>query len=333
MKSAEEKRKGADPLVSVVVAVHNHVERLPVLFDSILSQSFKALEVVVVDDASTEGGHKELVDAYRDKGLRARLHAPAKRLWTKDARLCGVRHAQGEIIAFADADDAFAGGDILERHVDLFRASGCDALHFRTARLHGETRGTSYNSWADPFARELRGRAVFAEYARTLAGHVMWNKLYSRDLWMRHMDAAEAVPIAVCSEDLFLSTLYLFHARHYVGSDLVGYAHGYADKIAVKSACRAAAFFVMIRDFLPYLEARGCPPEALAHMTRHLHRGCRDYAGRACLEAAREAGGSATPYDASTTFADLPPALLAELLLFANAESAEHLTRIARMFA
>jgi len=319
------------PVLSIVIAVHNQTERLPSLFDSILRQSCKALEVVVVDDASTQGGLEDVVSAYRSKGLDICFHAASRRYFTKDARLKGVELAQGEIIAFADADDEFLGEDILEHHVQLWLTRDCDVLHFRTMRVHGRGGARAYNAWADRFALELRGEVVFEEYSKTLAGHVMWNKLYSRRLWLEHMEAARAIPITVCSEDLFLSTFYLFHAKHYVGSDLTGYAHEYEDKISVKSACRAAAFFIMIQELLPYLEMRGCSPTALENVTRYLHKGCQSYTNRACLEAV----GSDSParHGDSKVFAGIPPARLLEMLLFANGRNARQLHRAARDFS
>jgi glycosyltransferase involved in cell wall biosynthesis len=320
-----------DPLVSVVVPIHNHAGRLPPLLESIARQSLTALEVVIVDDASTESGLEDVVSAYRNRGLALRLHRVAGQVYTKEARLIGIELATGEIIAFADADDEFMGEDILDRHVRQWTDSGCDTLHFRTLRLDGKEGESKYNTWADPFASALKGQAIFDEYAKTLAGHVMWNKLYSRRIWMQCIQAARTVPITVCSEDLFLSTMYLAHAGHYVGSDLMGYAHNYEDKIAVKSAGRAVAFFIMIEDLLPYLEACGCSPAARASIGRRLHSGCQSYTNRACLEAAQD-NASASPYDTNGGFADIPPARLVKLLLYANGKNAEHLTAAARSF-
>jgi glycosyltransferase involved in cell wall biosynthesis len=322
-----------EPLLSVVVPVHNQTGQLPALLESVARQSFAALEVVIVDDASTEGRLEDVVSVYRNRGLAVRLHTVPNQVYTKEARLTGIEFAAGDIIVFADADDEFMGEDILERHVRQWAESGCDVLHFRTMRLHDSAGERNYNSWADSFAPELKGQAIFEEYSKGLAGHVMWNKLYSRRIWLKCIEFARSIPITVCSEDLFLSTLYLFHARHYVGSDLVGYAHHYEDKIAAKSAGRAVAFFIMLKELLPYLRACGCSPMAYDNLARRLRSGCQSYANRACLEAV-QGDFSASPYSDNGVFADIPPAArLMELLLYANERNAEHLTFSARNFA
>jgi glycosyltransferase involved in cell wall biosynthesis len=319
------------PLLSIVVSSHNHARSLPALLESIARQSLKDLEVVVVDDAS-EVSCENMVAAYGEKGLDIRLHSSSARMYTKDARLKGIELARGEIIAFADADDEFVGSDILERHVGRYLDSGCDALHFCTMRMHAGEGAWTYNAWADPFAAELKGEDIFREYVKTLAGHPVWNKLYSRELWMRHIEAARAVPVTVCSEDLFLSTFYLFHARHYVGSELVGYAHDFADKTAAKSACRAAAFFIMIQDFLPYLEANGCPPDCLERLGARLGGDCRAYAGRACLEAMKDGGQGLRLREAADAFQGLSEDRLIDLLIYANGWNAGDLSARARDF-
>ena len=318
------------PRLSILVSVHNHSTALPTLFDSILCQSFKGLEVVVVDDASTEQ-YDGLLNAYRDKGLAIRFHASSRRLYTKDARLKAVELARGEILTFADADDVFLGTDILEAHVQKFLSSGCDVLHFRTVYIHQDGWQRN-NDWADPFARELKGDAIFAAYAPTVTGHLMWNKLYSRQVWLRNLEVAKAIPITICSEDLFLSTWYLFHARHYIGSDLVGYAHGYADKTAVKSACRGVAFYIILRDLIPYLEAHGCPSPTLETLSSRLAAGCQAYINRACLEAVKNSPLDPAPYGKTNAFAEVPESLLTELLLYVNQRNATQLSSWARDF-
>ena len=91
------------PLVSVVVPVYDVEAYLPEALDSVLAQSHRALEVVVVDDGSTDGSGA-LADDYAGRDPRVRVvHTPNRGLGA--ARNVGVRHATGEILAFADSDD------------------------------------------------------------------------------------------------------------------------------------------------------------------------------------------------------------------------------------
>ena len=86
--------------VSVVVAAFNRADFLPQTIDSLLCQSFKDFELIVVDDGSTDRT-AELLQGYGD---RVRFFRQDNR-GPSAARNLGVRHARGRWIAFQDSDD------------------------------------------------------------------------------------------------------------------------------------------------------------------------------------------------------------------------------------
>lgn len=88
------------PLVSVVVPVYNGESYLGEALDSILAQSYRPLEVIVVDDGSTDG--TEAVARSRPVRYLKREHEGVSA-----SRNAGIAAAQGELIAFLDADDVF----------------------------------------------------------------------------------------------------------------------------------------------------------------------------------------------------------------------------------
>ncbi len=88
------------PLISCIVPVFNGERYLREALDSIFAQTYQPIEIIVVNDGSTDGT-AAVVSAY---GQRVRS------LWQSNAgppaaRDCGVRAAQGEFVAFLDADD------------------------------------------------------------------------------------------------------------------------------------------------------------------------------------------------------------------------------------
>ena len=97
--------------ISLIVPNRNHAHKLPRLLDSVLAQQGARVEVVIVDDDSDEP-YGELLDGYRSQGLRINFVQGEKRLYTKNARLAGIRAAQAPIVAFADADLATDTTDI-----------------------------------------------------------------------------------------------------------------------------------------------------------------------------------------------------------------------------
>lgn len=90
------------PLVSVVIATYNMGQYLEQAINSILQQRWNNLEVIVVDDGSTDNT-PELMQKYAQE-LRVRYIRNPNQGQPK-AKNCGIKQARGEYIAFCDADD------------------------------------------------------------------------------------------------------------------------------------------------------------------------------------------------------------------------------------
>ena len=91
------------PAISVIVPVYNVDKYLPRCLDSILGQSFRDIEVICIDDGSTDRSPLILHD-YAQRDLRLRVITQANQ-GVSAARNAGLDAAQGEWIAFVDSDD------------------------------------------------------------------------------------------------------------------------------------------------------------------------------------------------------------------------------------
>jgi glycosyltransferase involved in cell wall biosynthesis len=114
----------ATPLVSVVMPVFNAAPYLREAIDSVLTQDYPALEMIVVDDGSTDGS-TEILRSYGD---RIRVLAQERR-GPAAARNIGVRQARGDYIAFHDADDFWMPHKLTEQ-VALMREAPQFAIVF-----------------------------------------------------------------------------------------------------------------------------------------------------------------------------------------------------------
>ena len=103
-------------LVSVVIPNYNYANYLREALDSVLAQSYSDIEIVVVDDGSTDGS-KDVIAAYDDR-INAIFQ---KNEGVSAARNNGVLAGSGEFIAFLDADDAWLPTKV-ERQVAMFRS-------------------------------------------------------------------------------------------------------------------------------------------------------------------------------------------------------------------
>lgn len=94
---------GAEPLVSVMMPVYNTQAYLGEAIESILAQTYPRWELIVVDDGSTDES-LEVAQSFHDSRIRV-FHQP--NLGEAAARNEALRHMNGELVAFLDADDRF----------------------------------------------------------------------------------------------------------------------------------------------------------------------------------------------------------------------------------
>lgn len=90
------------PLVSVILAVRNRLDSAARAIESVLSQTYRDVELIVVDDGSTDGT-RDVVDRFSDRALI--LHQDHAGAYA--ARNAALRHARGELVAFIDSDDSW----------------------------------------------------------------------------------------------------------------------------------------------------------------------------------------------------------------------------------
>lgn len=105
------------PLVSVVIATYNMGAFLPQAIDSVLGQTYRNLEVIVIDDGSSDNT-RDSVQPY--VGLENFRYVHQENRGQPRAKNAGVRLCRGELIAFCDADDIWMH-DKLEHQVPCFR--------------------------------------------------------------------------------------------------------------------------------------------------------------------------------------------------------------------
>ncbi|MCP5195256.1 MAG: glycosyltransferase [Gammaproteobacteria bacterium] len=103
VKSAD-RSAGDKPLVSIIVPVYNHADYLEKCLRSALEQSYSAVEVIAVDDASSDPRVRETLDQFADHP-RLKLLVNPVNLGISQTQNRALMESQGEIIAFLDCDD------------------------------------------------------------------------------------------------------------------------------------------------------------------------------------------------------------------------------------
>lgn len=95
--------KRITPVISVVVPVYNVEAWLSECLDSIIAQSISDMEIICVDDGSTDNS-PEILKEYAARDERIRVITQENR-GVSEARNCGAREAKGEFLYFMDSDD------------------------------------------------------------------------------------------------------------------------------------------------------------------------------------------------------------------------------------
>jgi glycosyltransferase involved in cell wall biosynthesis len=105
--------------VSIIVANYNNAQYLQECFNSILKQTYKDIEIVVVDDCSTDHS-RDIIQSYEAK--HPKLFSPVflrKNMGVARARHEGVIKAKGQYISTLDADDYYADSHKIEKEIVL----------------------------------------------------------------------------------------------------------------------------------------------------------------------------------------------------------------------
>lgn len=178
-----------DPLVSVIVPAHNAAAYLAESLDSVLAQTYSSVELIVVDDGSTDetpailARYAELLDRSIHQDNRG----------VSAARNAGVEVARGEYVAFLDADDRWHPRK-LERQMDVLRTSPDVAASTTGARLidvGGAPLGTVRADGGPPINRVGLDEFLATFYFLMSSLVVRRDALHSRRPFDESLDTAE----------------------------------------------------------------------------------------------------------------------------------------------
>lgn len=175
-------RTADGPELSVIIPAYNASEFIERCLHTVLGQTEVDFEVIVVDDGSTDDTSVKACKLAEHDGritvLRAENSGPA------EARNLGVRRARGTFIAFVDADDEVLP-DAYNKMVGSLIRTGSDIATGSYIRLGAGGR-VRPKVTARVHARQ-RLAVRLDDMPELLDEPVLWNKIYRRDFWSRHI--------------------------------------------------------------------------------------------------------------------------------------------------
>ncbi len=157
------------PLISIVVPVYNVENYILKCLNSLIKQNYKQIEIILVDDGSTDESGK-ICDEFKEKDDRIRVFHK-KNGGLSSARNYGIKKAKGDIIAFVDSDDYVKDGFVL----DLYRGMQAGNADIVICGYNNEKPKNETISGKEATIRLLTKQENI--------DIISWNKLYKKKLF------------------------------------------------------------------------------------------------------------------------------------------------------
>ncbi|WP_294145535.1 glycosyltransferase family 2 protein [uncultured Selenomonas sp.] len=212
-------------LLSVGVPVYNAEPYLEKCVSSILTQNYREIEVILVDDGSTDASGA-ICDAFAKQDARVRV-IHSSNCGRMEARLAAVKHAKGDFMTFVDSDD-FIQPDMYEELMRLQASYGCDVV---TSGMLGYRPGEESSVSLDQVDE---GFYDANQIASLILPHLIWekgtfgmipslcNKIFRRNLLLQQYEQTGGTRIAY-GEDILIfypmmltvRNIYVSHKSYY----------------------------------------------------------------------------------------------------------------------
>lgn len=202
-----------DALISVIVPVYNVKKYLQQCVESIVKQRYQELEILLIDDGSTDGS-RELCDKIKNCDTRIKVfHKENGGL--SDARNYGIEHSNGDFYAFIDSDDALHKDFFLQ----LMRAQkrnnadivGCDMTLYHDIAELPHLDKLNYEPTEKVFTREDALKEYFSPSNNRIIHHGLCMKIYRNRLFEKLR-----FEVGKLHEDLYITYKLLDNSNEYV---------------------------------------------------------------------------------------------------------------------
>jgi glycosyltransferase involved in cell wall biosynthesis len=259
-------RQSEMPLVSICIPVYNVEQYLRRCLDSAVCQTLKDIEIIVVDDGSTDAS-VDIVREYVEQDHRVRLICHNQNRSLLQARKTAVSDARGDYIQFLDSDDALRL-DACELLSQIAVSKGADVVHFGTSIID-----TNGNHLID-FERNVAPKVSWLE------GDEILPVLFCSDwepqshlclkFWKRNLVdfAYTQIPDSLYlyrAEDVLIHFIALTRASVYVSIDINLYIYFFGSGVSGKKKHDLSSFEVYLRSI-----------DSITEIEKYIHRAAFD---------------------------------------------------------
>lgn len=220
------KETKSNPLISVIVPIYNVDIYLKECIESIQNQTYINLEIILVDDGSTDTSGK-ICDEYAKKDSRIKV-IHKKNGGLVSARKSGIRVAKGFYATYVDGDD-WIELDMYEKLVNQIK--NADVIvsgvmrDYKNYTLYEKNKVSDGDYKGDSLKDNIYNKMIYTGkfYERGIIGHI-WNSLYKKDLLLKNQmkisddiriaeDIACLYPILLDAEEIVVISECFYHYR------------------------------------------------------------------------------------------------------------------------
>lgn len=228
------------PKISVVIPVYNMAQYLSQCLDSVIGQTLKEIEIICVDDGSTDESHDILIK-YRQLDNRIAI-LTQENAGAGAARNEAMHYGLGEFVAFMDPDDWYPDMDILETL--YHEAKKCDALICGGLYVRYDESNTNQSVCGERGYDNLDAQVIYSNYQFTdgyfsYIYNLKWLKLQQIEF-----------PTYRRGQDIPFFVKSMVIAGQYVHVDKITYSHRFSHKKVEWNGEKIADFLKTIHDVI-----------------------------------------------------------------------------------
>ena len=196
---------------SIIIPVYNTEKYLSRCLNSVVNQTFRDIEIIIVNDAS-QGNCKEIVKEYLKKDNRIKYIEHNENKSLIQARKTGNINSTGKYIMYVDSDDEIEI-NACEEIFNVIKNKDYDIIHFGTKLISDfDSKDIQWNLSTNRF--NINSKFLLAEVINQRISHNMWNKVFHRRIIEKLIEYISDIQI-MNAEDMLQCLIAFYFAKSY----------------------------------------------------------------------------------------------------------------------
>ena len=196
---------------SIIIPVYNTEKYLSRCLNSVVNQTFRDIEIIIVNDAS-QGNCKEIVEEYLKKDNRIKYIEHSENKSLLQARKTGNINSTGKYIMYVDSDDEIEI-NACEEIYKIVSKEDFDIISFGTKVISNDK--TKFIGWALSTNRfNINSKFLLAAVINQRISHNMWNKVFHRRIIEKLIEYISDIQI-MNAEDMLQCLIAFYFAKSY----------------------------------------------------------------------------------------------------------------------